>query len=67
MKLLNESGWDRIVRVVLGVILLALSWGGVVTGALGEVFKWLGFLPLVTGLIGWCPVYSIFKFQTKKA
>ena len=35
MKYINEAGWDRIGRVGLGVVLLALGWGGVVTGAFG--------------------------------
>ena len=63
----NEAMWDRIVRVVLGVVLLALGWGGVVTGTLGCVFKILGFLPLLTGLVGYCPAYSLFKFRTNRA
>ncbi len=64
MSFVNESTADRIIRVVVGVLLLALGWGGVVTGTLGTVFKFLGFLPLLTGLIGWGPAYSLFKFRT---
>lgn len=63
----NEAGWDRILRVVIGLVLLYLGWGGVVTGSLGLVLKVLGFVPLITGLIGWCPLYSVFKVSTKKA
>jgi len=66
MSFLNEAGWDRIARIVAGALLLVLGWGGVVTGTLGIVFKWLGFVPLLTGLIGWCPIYAIFSFRTKK-
>jgi hypothetical protein len=29
MKYVNEAGWDRIARVVLGIVLLALGWSGV--------------------------------------
>lgn len=64
MSFVNESTVDRIIRVVAGVLLLALGWGGVVTGTLGTIFKFLGFLPLLTGLIGWCPAYALFKFRT---
>lgn len=64
MSFVNESTVDRIIRVVVGVLLLALGWGGIVTGILGTIFKFLGFLPLLTGLIGWCPAYSLFKFRT---
>lgn len=63
----NEAGWDRILRVVIGLVLLYLGWGGVVTGSLGLVLKVLGFVPLITGLIGWCPLYSLLKVSTKKA
>lgn len=64
MSFVNESSVDRIVRVVVGVLLLALGWGGIVTGTLGTIFKILGFVPLLTGLIGWCPAYALFKFRT---
>jgi hypothetical protein len=63
----NEAGWDRIIRIVVGLILLYLGWGGVVAGTLGTVFKWLGFLPLLTGLVGWCALYPLLGMATKKA
>ncbi len=62
----NESITDRIIRVVLGIALLALGWTGTVSGVLGEIFKYLGFVPLLTGLIGFCPLYALFKFRTNK-
>ena len=64
MLTINEAGWDRIVRITLGVLLLALGWGGFVAGTPGDVLKVLGFIPLVTGLVGWCPVYALFGFRT---
>ncbi|BAJ62336.1 MULTISPECIES: YgaP family membrane protein [Anaerolinea] len=64
---INESGLDRVIRVILGLVLLVLGWGGIVSGTLGVVFKILGFLPLLTGLIGFCPAYALFKFRTNKA
>ncbi len=66
MKYVNEAGWDRIVRVVLGIALLYLGWAGVVTGGWGTFLKIIGFLPLLTGLAGFCPVYALFKFRTNK-
>jgi hypothetical protein len=67
MSFLNESGVDRIIRVVIGVVLLVLGWGGIVDGGLGLVFKILGFVPLLTGLVGYCPLYPLIKIRTKKA
>jgi hypothetical protein len=66
MKYFNEAGWDRIVRIVLGVALLYLGWAGVVTGGWGTFLKVIGFVPLLTGLIGFCPIYAIFKVRTIK-
>ena len=62
----NEANWDRIVRVVLGIILLYLGLTGVTTGVLGIIFDVLGAISLITGLAGFCPLYAMFKFSTKK-
>jgi hypothetical protein len=67
MKFANESTTDRIVRVVLGIVLLALGWGGIVTGGWGVFLKIVGFIPLLTGAVGYCALYSLFKINTKKA
>ena len=66
MKFMNEAGWDRILRVVGGILLLALGFGGIAVGTLGWVFKIIGILLLVTGLVGFCPVYALLKIRTKK-
>jgi len=63
----NESGIDRIIRVVLGIVLFALSLGGVVTGGWGIALLVLGTVALVTGGVGFCPLYSLLKINTKKA
>lgn len=67
MRFVNEAAWDRIGRVALGIVLLWLGWGGVVTGTWGTVLAVLGFVPLVTGLVGWCPLYALFRFRTNQA
>lgn len=61
----NEANWDRIVRAVLGIILLYVGFGGVVVGTLGTVLGIVGALALVTGLVGFCPMYALIKFSTK--
>ena len=63
MKFINEAGWDRILRVVLGAVLLYVGFG-VIDGGLGIFLGILGFVPLVTGLVGWCPAYALFRFRT---
>ncbi len=55
---LNESNADRIIRILLALVIFAVglatqSWLGLI-----------GFVPLLTGLMGWCPLYSIFGLST---
>lgn len=57
--LLNEHPIDRAVRVVLGIGLLALVFVGPKT-ALG----YLGLIPLITGAVGRCPLYTLFGIST---
>jgi hypothetical protein len=61
----NEGTIDRALRVTLGVALLYLGWGGVVAGGLGTALGVLGFVPLLTGLVGWCPVYRLLGIDTR--
>lgn len=67
MSHINEAPWDRIARVVLGIVMLYLGWSGVVGGTVGVVLQYLGLVPLITGLVGWCPIYALLRFRTKKA
>jgi hypothetical protein len=63
----NESGLDRIIRVILGIALLALYFTGTVTGGLGILFIVLGAIALITGVVGFCPLYMLLKVSTNKA
>ena len=65
MTFVNEAGWDRIARVVLGVVLLVVGFG-VVGGTGGTVLGIVGFIPLLTGLVGWCPLYTLLHVRTAK-
>ena len=67
MSFVNESNWDRILRIVIGIVMLTLGWGGFVGGGFGTALKILGFLPLITGLVGFCALYSLFHIRTNKA
>jgi hypothetical protein len=63
----NEANWDRIARVMLGLILLILGLAGVVSAILGIVFDIIGAVLVITGLVGFCPLYALIKFSTKKS
>lgn len=67
MNFANESGIDRIIRVVLGIVLIALNLGGVVTGGWGLALLVVGVIALLTGVIGFCPLYALLKISTKRA
>lgn len=64
MSIKNEGTIDRVLRIILGAVMLALGWTGVVEGAPGAVLSLLGFVPLLTGLVGWCPLYALFGVST---
>lgn len=64
MKFVNEAAWDRVARVALGVVILYLGWADVVSGGWGTALKVIGFIPLATGIMGWCPLYALFRFRT---
>ena len=55
----NEHGIDRIIRVIVGVGLLSLVWIGPQTP-----WGWVGLVPLITGLVGSCPLYRLFGIST---
>lgn len=63
----NMAGWDRIARIVLSVVLLYLGLAIVVTGSLGLILEILGVVFLLTGIVGWCPIYALFGLKTKRA
>ena len=62
MMAVNEGLLDRGLRVALGLILLALVFFGPQTP-----WGWVGLVPLLTGLVGFCPAYRIFGLRTCKA
>jgi hypothetical protein len=55
----NEGTVDRALRIVAGLALVGLAATGTV-GAWG----WIGVVPLATGLLGWCPAYTLLGFST---
>ena len=55
----NVGGIDRVLRIVIGLVLVGLA----ATGSVG-LWGWLGLVLLATGAIGWCPPYAIFGWNT---
>ena len=55
----NVGGIDRILRIVVGLVLIALA----ATGTVGW-WGWLGVIPLLTGVVRFCPLYSLVGMNT---
>lgn len=55
----NSGSIDRALRVIVGLILIALA----ATGTIG-VWGWIGVVPLLTGAIGFCPAYTLLGINT---
>jgi hypothetical protein len=55
----NVGGIDRAARIAVGIVLLGLA----LTGTVG-VWGWIGVVPLLTGLVGNCPLYSVLGMST---
>ena len=56
---LNVGGIDRILRIVVGLVLIALA----ATGTVGW-WGWLGIIPLLTGVVRFCPLYPLVGINT---
>lgn len=55
----NVGQLDRILRVIAGIALIALVFVGPQTP-----WGWVGVVPLVTGLFGTCPLYTLLGIRT---
>ncbi|MCC7015480.1 MAG: DUF2892 domain-containing protein [Planctomycetes bacterium] len=55
----NEHPLERVVRIALGLALLAIVFVGPQTP-----WGWVGVVPLATGLLGSCPLYTVLGFST---
>ncbi|QWT47638.1 YgaP family membrane protein [Azospira inquinata] len=54
----NVGGIDKILRIVVGLALVAWAVMG------GPIWAWIGVVPLATGLLGWCPAYTLLGIKT---
>ena len=55
----NEGAADRVIRILAGVALI----GGAVMGPLAP-WGWIGVVPVATGILGSCPLYSVMGVST---
>ncbi len=62
----NVGITDRMIRIALGIILAAVGML-VLKGTTGTVVSVVALIPLITGIVGFCPLYVPFKLSTLKA
>jgi hypothetical protein len=55
----NVGGIDRILRIVIGLALIAAT----LTGTIG-VWGWIGIVPVATAAFRFCPLYTVFGFSS---
>ena len=55
----NVGGVDKTIRIILGLVLIALVFVGPQTP-----WGWIGIIPLATGLMGFCPLYKLIGVNT---
>ncbi len=55
----NVGGIDRILRIVVGLVLIGLTLAGVI-----GMWGWIGVVPLATGFLRTCPLYSVIGVNT---
>lgn len=55
----NEGMIDRVIRVVAGLAILSLAFIGPKTP-----WAYIGLVPLITGVVGFCPAYALFGLRT---
>mgnify|MGYP000908398918 FL=1 len=65
----NMSNFDRAMRLIAGIVLIALALGLHDAGnapASAVWWGWFGLIPLATAFIGWCPLYKLLGISTAK-
>ncbi|MDR3371903.1 DUF2892 domain-containing protein [Rhodoferax sp.] len=55
----NVGGIDRILRIVVGLVLIGLTLNGTI-----GVWGWIGVVPLATGAVGFCALYPLLGINT---
>ena len=59
---MNEGMIDRVLRVIVGLALISIVFVGPQTP-----WGWIGLIPLLTGLVGFCPAYRLLGISTRKS
>jgi len=61
---MNVGLLDRLVRIAIGIALLAFALGYILPATGWNWLGWIGVVPILTALLGWCPAYTLFGFSS---
>ncbi len=61
---MNVGMLDRLARIVIGIALLAFALGYILPGTGWNWVGWIGVVPILTALLGWCPAYTLFGISS---
>ncbi len=62
---------NQVLRIILGLVLIALAWLGPQTSLLSFEWMhlwrlgWIGIIPLISGIAAFCPIYAVLGFGHK--
>jgi hypothetical protein len=62
----NVGGWDRGLRIVIGLVLIVLGLAGAVSGTTAIAAYVVGAIALLTGLVGFCGLYTVLGISTRR-
>ena len=63
MFCINVGKFERLIRVLVGCLIFYI---GVVSQIEPKLWGFIGLVPVLTGILGWCPLYLPFKINTNK-
>jgi amino acid transporter len=62
----NMGTIDRVIRIIIAIVIGLLYLGGQISGTAAIILGILAIVFLLTGFIGWCPLYVPFGISTRK-
>ena len=62
----NMAGTDRLLRLVLSLLMVVLFWSKHLASPYNYLLLWIAWTFLVTGVVGNCPLYKLFRINTRQ-
>ena len=63
MFCINVGKFERLIRILVGFLIFYM---GVLSQVEPKLWGFIGLIPVITGILGWCPLYLPFKINTNK-